>query len=126
MENLAYSQYLYHHVIQIADLAGGYGISFVIVLVNVIGYDLFFDRITKKKIALEIALGIALMSSIYSYGVLRGKQIDMAVAKAPSMPVMLVQGNIDQSLKWNDHYQKETIDIYQKLSLAPPEKTSPA
>ncbi|ABC77418.1 apolipoprotein N-acyltransferase [Syntrophus aciditrophicus] len=124
-ENLAYSQYLNHHVIQIADLAGGYGISFVIVLVNVIGYDLFFDRITKKKIALEIALGIALISSIYSYGVLRGMQIDMAVAKAPSIPVTLVQGNIDQSLKWNDHYQKETIDIYQKLSLAPPEKTSP-
>jgi len=46
-ENLAYSQYLYHPVIQIADIAGAYSISFVIVLINVIGYDLVTLRNSK-------------------------------------------------------------------------------
>jgi apolipoprotein N-acyltransferase len=43
-ENLAYSQYLYLNIIQIADITGTYGISFTIVLINVIIYDLLFFR----------------------------------------------------------------------------------
>ncbi|HMK65469.1 MAG TPA: apolipoprotein N-acyltransferase, partial [Thermodesulfobacteriota bacterium] len=31
----------------------------------------------------------------------------------------VVQGNIDQSLKWNPAFQEKTIDIYKELSLSP-------
>lgn len=124
-ENLSYSQYLHHHLIQIADIAGGYSISFAIVLVNVIGYDLMDVRKERKKVYTEIVLGVTLISAIYGYGVLRSKQVDEAVRKAPSMRVSLVQGNIDQSLKWNQTYQKETIDIYRSLSLASLRDSSP-
>jgi len=117
-ENLAYSQYLYQPIIQIADIGGGYGISFVIVLINVIGYDLITIRRAKKRVYLEVALGIAMMASLYFYGVLREKQVDEAMIKAPTLPISLVQGNIDQSLKWSAPYQKETIAIYQALSLS--------
>jgi len=48
-ENLAHSQYLYSRIIQVADLTGGYGISFLIVLINVIGYDLSLPSTVKKE-----------------------------------------------------------------------------
>jgi len=124
-ENLAYSQYLYHPVIQIADIAGAYGISFVIVLINVIGYDLMTVRNSKTKLLLEIVLGMTLLSSIYFYGVLREKQVDEVVRKAPSMNVSLVQGNIDQNMKWSTQYQSETVEIYQTLSLTSPRSSIP-
>ncbi len=36
------------------------------------------------------------------------------------MDVSLIQGNIDQSIKWNENFQKETINIYEELSLRHP------
>ena len=36
------------------------------------------------------------------------------------MDVSLIQGNIDQSIKWNENFQKETINIYEELSLRRP------
>jgi apolipoprotein N-acyltransferase len=41
---------------------------------------------------------------------------------AQGMEVSLIQGNIDQSIKWNENYQRETLNIYERLSL----KNSPA
>jgi apolipoprotein N-acyltransferase len=35
----------------------------------------------------------------------------------PSMEVSLIQGNIDQSIKWNQNFQKETLNIYEDISL---------
>jgi apolipoprotein N-acyltransferase len=35
----------------------------------------------------------------------------------PSLKVGLVQGNIDQSIKWDESFQRETLRIYESLSL---------
>ena len=43
-ENLAYSQYLYNKVIQIADVTGTYGITFMIVLINTVLYTMCCHR----------------------------------------------------------------------------------
>jgi len=124
-ENLGHSQYLNLPVIQIADIAGGYGISFLIVLGNVMAYELMTLRRGKRtRVAVELALGVALLSAAYGYGVLRVRQVGQVLRDIPAQKVLLVQGNIDQSLKWNVLYQKETIDIYQDLSLSAPEPTA--
>jgi len=34
----------------------------------------------------------------------------------PSLKIGLIQGNIDQSIKWDESFQKETLKIYEKLS----------
>ena len=39
------------------------------------------------------------------------------MAQNPSLKIGLVQGNIDQSIKWDESFQKETLKIYEKLSL---------
>ena len=36
---------------------------------------------------------------------------------AAGIEVSIIQGNIDQAIKWNDGFQKETVNIYEQLSL---------
>ena len=49
-------------------------------------------------------------------------QVDKVMQNAQGMEVSLIQGNIDQSIKWNENFQKETLNIYERLSL----KNTPA
>jgi apolipoprotein N-acyltransferase len=63
---------------------------------------------------------LLLWLGVYGYGVLRINQIDKALKDAPGMEVSLIQGNIDQSIKWNENFQNETIKIYEELSLRTP------
>ena len=117
-ENLGYSQYQFYFLIQCADLAGVYGLSFLVMLLNVTIYEILTER-SKTKLVMSFAV-ILLWSAIYVYGIARVNQISKMQMDAPGLNVALIQGNIDQSIKWNENYQKETIDIYERLSLSHP------
>jgi apolipoprotein N-acyltransferase len=113
--NLGYSQYLNHYLIQFADVSGVFGLSFLIVLVNAAFFEVLAEK-SKKKFILA-AVVILIIAGILIYGVNRSRQIDKALQNAAQIEVSLIQGNIDQSIKWNDSYQTQTINIYEQLSL---------
>ncbi len=117
-ENLGYSQFNNFFFIQIADVVGVFGLSFLIILLN----TAFFEIITERsKKAFVLAAGVLLLwTGVYAYGVLRIDQINEILKHAPSMDVSLIQGNISQSIKWNENFQKETINIYEELSSLQP------
>ncbi len=116
-ENLAYSQYRYRDIIQISDIVGTYGISFTIVLINAVFYDLLSVRYRKRFLFTEAVTACIMITLIFAYGQFRTGEIAELLKKAPRLDVTLVQGNIDQNLKWNSLYQLQTIDIYRSLSL---------
>jgi apolipoprotein N-acyltransferase len=115
-ENLAYSQYLYARVIQIADVTGIYGITFAVVMINAVLYDLFSARFRGRSLLTEAVVACLVMMTIIGYGHYRIGSIDELLKKAPRLGVALVQGNIDQDMKWNPLFQSQTIDIYRSLS----------
>jgi len=114
--SLAYSQYLYTKTIQISDVTGIYGITFAIVLVNTVLYDLLSEGLRRRRLLFETGFTGALIAAVLVYGYARTAEIDNILMKAASMPVALVQGNIEQSVKWDPLYQSQTIDIYGSLS----------
>ncbi len=116
-ENLAYSQYLYTPIIQIADLTGLYGITFLIVWINVIFYDLLSVRVQARRRTLRLVFGMAAMSAVCLYGTARVHQVNSLTAQAPSLNVSMIQGDIDQSVKWDPLYQRSTVGTYVSLSL---------
>jgi len=117
-ENLAYSQYHYGNIIQIADITGTYGITFTIVLINTVLYNVLAARFLRRRYpTAEIATACAILVVIYGYGHFRTADIYESLKKASSVEVVIVQGNIDQNIKWNARYQSETLDIYRTLSL---------
>ncbi len=125
---LGYSQYLRLPLIQISDISGVYSISFVIVLVNLAMYNLIFIAIKKKilgstinrhvlrVIGIETILTSFLIGLILVYGYHNlNKKADINL-KGKGIRAVIVQGNIDQSLKWNPDYQEKTLAIYSRLS----------
>jgi apolipoprotein N-acyltransferase len=115
-ENLGYSQYLHAPLIQIADITGVYGISFAIVMVNCVLADLLAARRRWTELRIEVGLAVLMVLLIVGYGQYRIKGIDALLAQAPSLEVSLIQGNIEQDIKWNPQFQSETIQIYRSLS----------
>jgi len=120
-EDLAYSQHGYLSLIQIADVTGPYGITFLIVLLNCVFYDcmngLFPPPGGKRKLPLpEIVVGAALVLLVFGYGMYRIDTLTDAEAGLDPVNVLIVQGNIDQSVKWSPQFQTETMNIYRGLS----------
>lgn len=105
---LGYSQYKNIHIIQIADVTGVYGLSYLIMMINVSIYHVLKRRISKIEL---VFVGVTLLF-VYGYGAyklnkhIKGKEIKTAI----------IQGNIDQSIKWNPSYQRKTIEIYLELT----------
>ncbi len=120
---LGYSQYEFLEIIQIADITGVYGVSFLIVMVNIAIAEiaiLIRKRGRKEKghyknfIALT-AIPVFLFTAIYLYGYIKLSS-NKNDADNQKIKVALLQGNIDQGVKWDVKFKRETIDIYLNLS----------
>jgi apolipoprotein N-acyltransferase len=114
--SLGYSQYRLLPLIQIADIAGVYGISFLIALANVVLY-LFLKGFTKKDEeggypVRSAAVFLLLLVSALAYG-FHGMS---RPASGTPLKVSLVQGNIDQGIKWDPAFLEATLTIYEKLT----------
>jgi apolipoprotein N-acyltransferase len=115
--NLGHSQYLNLPFIQMADVTGVYGLSFVILLVNTTLFGVL--RQWSKKIfpIREVAITALILLGFLIYGYGKMMSVDRQMSQLPSLKVGLVQGNMDQSIKWDESFQKETLRIYERLSL---------
>ena len=110
---LGYSQYRYLHVIQIADLAGVYGVSFFIVFVNAAIWHFFrFPR--KAPYALVIGVSL-IISLVWGYGYLRLLEVPKVTAGA-ARAVGIVQGNVDQSVKWSPRWRRGILEKMEELT----------
>lgn len=117
--SLGYSQQAHLHLIQSVDLFGVYGVSFLIVLVNVVLASLIQTMVGRNWQDFvwkgAIVAGCLLVANV-GYGFYRlGQDLN---SREQTLSVALVQGNIDQSLKWDPANQQKTVAIYRDLTLA--------
>ena len=119
-ENLGYSQYLNLYLIQFADIAGVFGLSFLIVVVNVTLFEVITKRSRREYVLATVVF--LFLAAVYIYGVYRLDQVDKVMQNGQVMEVSLIQGNIDQSIKWNEKFQRDTLNSYERLSM----KNAPA
>ncbi len=120
---LGYSQYQLLPVIQIADLTGVYGVTFLIVAVNGAVADVVL--LGKRRYLLPLfpvaptlagIVGLALtIVAVIGYGALRVETGEQQEAAA-LIRVGVVQGNIEQGLKWNRDSQDMILKKYEVLS----------
>ncbi len=125
---LGYSQYRWLPAIQIADLAGVYGVSFVLVLVNVALTEAGLWAVARWRgreagsspwVPVGAALLVVLFTMGYGYGrlaSLRGDAAGSIAGMDRSLRIGLVQANIDQAQKWNPAFARDTIARYQQLT----------
>lgn len=119
---LGYSQYKFLPLIQIADITGVYGISFLVVAINAAIFDVciywpkrhsqmpLFERWPMTVGLITLVIVIIL---VFFYGNLRLS----AGEGGYNIRVAVIQGNFEQDRKWDIKFQKEIIDTYKSLSI---------
>jgi apolipoprotein N-acyltransferase len=115
---LGYTQYKQLHLIQIADLCGVYGPSFLIVLINGLIYHMVFRR-PWKAIGLlkwEVLIVAILSAGTLAYGHYRLSERKEGKDAGRMLNAAIIQASIDQSIKWDPAYQITTITTYQRLT----------
>lgn len=118
---LGHTQYQSLHLIQTADLAGVYGLSFLLVAVNTLMDHLFFDlqSFRQRWRKMEGVLVAFLLITNLAYGIQRLQEFtEKRSLHRPFLRLAIVQGNIDQSVKWSPVYQEKTVSIYEELTLS--------
>ncbi|MGQ9748814.1 apolipoprotein N-acyltransferase [Desulfosoma sp.] len=113
--NVGYTQTTLTPLLQTADLAGVYGVGWLVVLGNTV-----LARLITRRFGLSHVCTAALCAMLFvGYGLWRQKSFEIPRQDPPQpLEVALVQGNIDQSVKWDPEYQKATLNIYENLSQA--------
>lgn len=117
---LGYTQYKHIGLIQIADLCGVYGLSFFIILLNGLIFRLFFKGSFKNKAfpKWETLVTALIAGGIFGYGQYCLSADKMKKQYHKNIKAATIQGNINQSVKWNPAYQTSTVATYQKLTRA--------
>ena len=121
---ISHTQFNNLHLIQISDIFGAYGVSYVIVQTNAVFFMAIqrlkgnlWGRTVGKRHVIGPAIGlVSAFCLIWFYGTWRIDSIDSIIGNAPSQTVSIVQGNIDQALKWDPEFQTATTHKYVALS----------
>ena len=100
-----------------ADITSPYRLQFVILLVNTTLFWILRQWINKTFPVREVVVTLFVLLSSMIYGYVKMGTIDRQMLEQPSLKVALTQGNIDQSIKWDESFQKDTLKIYERLSL---------
>jgi apolipoprotein N-acyltransferase len=107
-------------MLQITDLTGVWGLSFLIVAVNLMVV------LTIKRLACEIGTGamkphydfaitLAVVALVFTYGI---RQLLRPAAESLPLRVAAVQPNIPQDQKWDPAYEQKILDRLERLSEA--------
>ncbi len=135
---LGYSQVHHLQLIQITDIFGVYGVSFLIVFANI--------NLTPRPPSLKgkgentslrsgsgvesplsvsgrgrgwgLCVLILLIGGTYGYGVWQINRFDSLAKSSPSAKITVVQGNIAQTEKWDQAFRTSTTLKYLDLSIS--------
>jgi len=106
--NLGYSQTPFLTLIQVADVTGVYGLSWLLVCSNTtLAGCLRWPP--ARKVALPLVC--VLLGSTLMYGSWRLERIHRFQSEVQPWHAAVVQGNIDQSKKWDPAFQQEPSEI---------------
>ncbi|RMG66465.1 MAG: apolipoprotein N-acyltransferase, partial [Nitrospirae bacterium] len=127
---LGYSQHGFISLIQISDITGVYGISFLIVLINATIVELLYTFYSLKDkpssltfsssfpmVLIKTAPAIVMITGSLLYGQYNLQNLT-DLMETDSLKVSLIQGNIEQDVKWNPLYQEEVMRTYEDLTVS--------
>ncbi|HEX2658790.1 MAG TPA: apolipoprotein N-acyltransferase, partial [Polyangia bacterium] len=121
---LAISQAFVPPIIQIADLAGPMGVTFVLVMVTGASYDA--GRLMRSTARAEwpralarcLRVPAAVVAAVLIYGVVRIHQVDSRREAADKALVGIVQANVGISEKWDPNERERLLKTHQDVSGA--------
>lgn len=114
---LGHTQYRWLQLIQIADITGVYGISFLVVLGNVSWFEALKYRRQGSRSFSCLLFNAALLAVVVLYGSFRISQLENTTGRTPRPEtVAVIQCSIPQNMKWKNENQNEIINRYLSVS----------
>jgi apolipoprotein N-acyltransferase len=119
---LGYTQYKFLPLIQISDITGVYGVSFLVAAVNGVIFDVAFHRprrinkmplFPERPITASIIGCIVIILLTLGYGFWRLN----SEMKGRTVRASVLQGNIDQGVKWDSKHKEDILNTYKRLSV---------
>ncbi len=115
-ELLGNGLYRFPVLLQLTDLTGVYGLSFIIVFINV-SLFLALSPSGRKSSRLVPALALLPILALWlGYGYYRLGVVDEQIAAGPKLKVAVVQGNFKQGEKWQKEMVQATLERYRELT----------
>lgn len=118
---LGYSQVGVDPVVQLADLAGVYGVSFVLVTVNAALAECCLAWSATQRPFQHLARYLTVCGTVVAltlaYGHMRLTAIDAAHGSAPPVRVAIIQGNLDLGSQWRSAFYGENLSSYLQLTI---------
>ncbi len=108
---LGYSQTSWLSIIQIADVTGVWGVSFLLVMVNAVLARVLWDRSWRAHRPALAVIGVCVLAA-WSYG---HNRLHRPTA-AHRISVAVVQGNIPQERKWDEASKEGILQQYERLT----------
>lgn len=111
-----YSQAGPSTVVQIADITGVYGISFLLLLVNGTVWELLRATMNRNRFPVRLAATTGLtVIIVLVYGNARIASFASELQDQSGFVVGILQGNIPQEIKWEDASRRHTFATYERL-----------
>ena len=111
---LGYSQFLNLAVIQIADITGSWGVSFLVMMVNIVIYR-SLKRSFAKSYSLYACRYAVVLLIVLGYGIFK-LSFPTPASDSPQVKISVVQGNIPQHLKWEPRARDFIVRKYITLT----------
>jgi len=109
------SQYPLLPLIQIADITGILGVSFLLIWCNATVYTIMESVIERRRIQLKkVAVFLMTIGITAGYGMVRIYQIDAAVEAAPKIKTVIIQAGEGEAAKFQDPLN--FIRLHQEMS----------
>jgi apolipoprotein N-acyltransferase len=106
---LGYSQYKILPLIQIVDITGVFGISFLIVMVNFVLKEI----ISSRSIRREMVVAIVILLLVLGYGAVKLQQPSQS---KNTMTIAVIQPNVPQQIKWEESVWPLTMKKLQRMT----------
>ncbi len=110
--NLGYTQTPLIALIQVADITGVYGLSWLVVFGSTVIAGFMKNYCRRSGVTVMAGLILCLLV----YGFWRSAQVEGLQHRQTALNVSVVQGNISQDEKWDRSALDKTIQIYGRLS----------
>jgi len=119
---LGYSQYKFLTLIQISDITGVYGVSFLVAALNGAIFDVVVQwpkRLSRMPLfdRWPVTVGLLILTLIIAASLLYGIQKLKTNEEGQNIRASVIQGNFEQEKKWDIKFNRQIIDTYKRLSI---------
>ncbi|MEW6352033.1 MAG: apolipoprotein N-acyltransferase [Thermodesulfobacteriota bacterium] len=114
---VGYSQAGHLSLLQVVDITGVYGVSWLVVLANVAVWEVVESLARRTRPSLTTPLfALAMLAAVLSYGHMRLSAPPEVKQPSPMPKIAVIQGNIPQIDKWKLEAREATFRKYEQLA----------